>query len=95
MYVNQSHTVAKCWKLGYERGVMTNIGKGIRLIIVHAGGFVNNGLLIFKSHSKSGGHRDMNSDKFEKLIKEQLLPNIPNNSVIVMDKATYPSKQKR
>ncbi|KAJ2954281.1 hypothetical protein O0L34_g2532 [Tuta absoluta] len=92
-YVNQSHNVRKCWQSENERGATNSIGKGPRLIIVHAGGrdgFVNNGLLIFKSHSKTGDyHGDMNTVNFHKWITERLLPNIPPNSVVVMDNAAY------
>lgn len=96
-YVNQSHNVRKCWQSKEERGATNAIGKGARLIIVHAGsrdGFVNNGLLIFTSHSKSGDyHGDMNAVNFQKWATEKLLPNIPQNSVVVMDNAAYHSTQ--
>ncbi|GBP12644.1 hypothetical protein EVAR_10296_1 [Eumeta japonica] len=35
-YVNECHRVSKCWQSKEERGAMKNIGKGPRLIIVHA-----------------------------------------------------------
>lgn len=35
----------------------------------------------------------MNSPLFETWFQEQLLPNLPDNSVIVMDNASYHSKQ--
>ncbi|XP_050516593.1 uncharacterized protein LOC126891459 [Diabrotica virgifera virgifera] len=37
-------------------------------------------------------HEDMTAHLFEKLFKEQLLPNIPPNSVIVMGNASYHSR---
>ncbi|CAG9138604.1 unnamed protein product [Plutella xylostella] len=96
-YVNQNHATQKCWQSNTERGAMKNIGKGPRIIIVHAGsrnGFVHNALLMFKSHSKTGDyHGDMNATNFRKWIDEKLTPNIPPNSVIVMDNAAYHSTQ--
>ncbi|CAG9122699.1 unnamed protein product [Plutella xylostella] len=49
---------------------------------------------MFKSHSKTGDyHGDMNATNFRKWIDEKLTPNIPPNSVIVMDNAAYHSTQ--
>ncbi|CAG9135531.1 unnamed protein product [Plutella xylostella] len=49
---------------------------------------------MFKSHSKTGDyHGDMNATNFRKWIDEKLIPNIPPNSVIVMDNAAYHSTQ--
>lgn len=96
-YVNKNHVTQKCWQSDTEHGAMQNIGKGPRIVIVHAGsrnGFVPNALLMFKSHSKTGDyHGDMNATNFRKWIDEKLLPNIPPNSVIVMDNAAYHSTQ--
>lgn len=68
-----------------------------RLIIVHAGsenGFIENAGLIFKAGLTTGDyHGQMNKDNFTKWLKEKLLPNIPENSVIVMDNAPYHSVQ--
>lgn len=94
-YVNASHNVAKCWQSKDEHGVLSHIGKGDRLIIVHCGGqsgFVDGALLIFKSKCKTGDYHDsMNFVNFSKWINEKLMPNIPPNSVIVMDNAAYHS----
>lgn len=77
--------------------MLSHIGKGPRLIIVHAGrqgGFIDGALLIFKSKSKTGDyHSDMNFVNFSKWTREKLLPNLPPNSVIVMDNASYHSVQ--
>lgn len=68
---------------------------GQRVIIVHAGdlnGFIPNGLLIFKSKCKSGDyHDDMNHTNF--MLEKQLIPNLPPNSIVVMDNASYHSVQ--
>lgn len=77
--------------------MLSHIGKGPRLIIVHAGGqggFIDGALLIFNSKSKTGDyHTDMNFVNFSKWTREKLLPNLPPNSVIVMDNASYHSVQ--
>ena len=47
-YVQQSHSVQSCWQSEEEPGVLTKIGKGQRLILVHGGGqegFVEDALL--------------------------------------------------
>uniref|UniRef100_A0A6P7H373 Uncharacterized protein LOC114346429 n=1 Tax=Diabrotica virgifera virgifera TaxID=50390 RepID=A0A6P7H373_DIAVI len=92
-YIHSSHTPPYYW--GHQSGKTSKkpISKGKRLIIVHAGeetGFVPNALLIFKSGSKSGDyHDDMNHLNFMKYVRSQLLPNLPKNSVLVVDNASY------
>ncbi|XP_028173855.1 uncharacterized protein LOC114362596 [Ostrinia furnacalis] len=94
-YVNASHNVSKCWQSKDEHGVLSHIGKGERLIIIHCGGytgFVDGALVIFKSKCKTGDYHDtMNFVNFSKWLNEKLMPNIPPNSVIVMDNAAYHS----
>lgn len=89
--------VPACWQSNEERGLLSHIGKGPRLIIVHAGGqgeFIDRALIIFKSKSKTGDYRsDMNFANFSKWTREKLLANLPPNSVIVMDNASYHSVQ--
>lgn len=76
----------------------TPCSRGKRIIILHAGsekGFVPNGLLLSAkniSQSCADYHEDMTAQLFEKWIVEQLLPNIPSHSVIVMDNASYHSR---
>lgn len=75
-------------------GVKQPTGKGSRLIILHAGtknGFVDNTELIFQAKNGGDYHNQMNSAVFEQWSRKQLLPNIPPNSVIVMDSAAYHS----
>lgn len=76
----------------------TPCSRGKRIIILHAGnenGFVKNALLLSaKNIAKSSAdyHEDMTAQLFEKWFLEQLLPNIPSNSVIVLDNASYHSR---
>lgn len=96
-YLHAGHVVGNQWSDDTSKGFYKNISKGQRLIIVHGGGckgFVNNALLIFKSGCKSGDyHDDMNFLNFSKWFREQYLPNLPPNSVIVVDNASYHNVQ--
>ena len=64
----------------------------------HAGsaeGWVEGADLVFKSKTKSADYHDeTNSEHFIEWFTKQLLPNIPDNAVIVIDNATYHNKQK-
>ena len=68
-------------------------GTGERLIIMHAmtkNGWIPNAKLVFKSTRKTGDyHGQMNHDLFSKWFSEPLLPNIPKNSLIVMDNRRF------
>ena len=92
-YLHSSHTVPKAWDDGTQKGLKSPVSKGQRLIIVHAGGaagFVENALLIFKSGLKTGDyHDDMNHKNYFKWLNEKLIPNLPPNSVLVIDNASY------
>lgn len=57
-------------------------------------GFLEQCLLIFKSGSKSGDyHDDMNAENYGKWVMEKLIPNLPDNSVVVIDNAPYHNMQ--
>lgn len=77
----------------------TPCSRGKRIIILHAGnenGFVPNALLLSAKNVKDSSadyHQDMNAELFEKWLTEQLVPNIPPNSVIVLDNASYHSRK--
>ncbi|XP_028036142.1 uncharacterized protein LOC114247384 [Bombyx mandarina] len=92
-YIHASYAVQKCWQKGDEDGVLTRYSPGTRWIIVNAGGemgFISNAQSIFKSQSKSGDyHDDMNRTNFMKWLSEKLIPNLPPNSLVVMDNAPY------
>ena len=38
-------------------------------------------------------HQDMNSDVFESWLEKQLLPNLPQKCVLIIDNASYNSRQ--
>lgn len=68
-------------------------GKGERFIILNAvtkDGWVKNAQLVFQAHRRTGDyHGAMDEDNFSKWFITQLLPNIPDNAVIIMDNAPY------
>ena len=68
-------------------------GKGERLIIVNAitkDGWVNKAKLVFEAQKKTGDyHGQMSWENFSRWFSDQLLPNIPNKSIIIMDNASY------
>ena len=80
-----------------EGGFKHSMGKGPRLIIVHAGGvagWVSKSDLIFRAKSKSGDyHSEMNAEHFLEWFQHQLCPHIPMGSLIVMDNASYHNTQ--
>ena len=108
-WVNAGHTRSKAWQDtrvlsshqafldGLSTGVKQPTGKGSRLIIVDAGtkdGFIPGASLVFQAKKDDGDyHGEMNAASYEKWFREQLLPNIPPNSVIVLDNASYHSAQ--
>ena len=93
-YVNKNHSNDFIWYLEEDGPyVQKPTGKGERLIIINAitkDGWVPNAKLVFKSTRKTGDyHGQMNHELFTKWFKEMLLPNIPKESLIVMDNASY------
>lgn len=68
-------------------------GKGDRLIILNAvtkNGWVDGTKLVFQAKNNSGDyHGSMDEVNFTRWFTEQLLPNIPDKSVIIMDNAPY------
>ncbi|KAB0804373.1 hypothetical protein PPYR_01343 [Photinus pyralis] len=64
------------------------------LIITHIGSvkrFVDRGSLVFQSKRTGDYHEDMNADVLEEYF-DQMLSLLPENSVIVMDNASYHSR---
>ena len=93
-YVNKNHSNDYIWYSGEDGPwVQKPTGKGDRLIIINAisnDGWVPGAKLVFKSTRKTGDyHGQMNWELFKKWFAEMLLPNIPKNSIIIMDNASY------
>lgn len=97
-WINQNDCVSKCWTIDDGSvGPKLKTGKGGRFIILHAGGhdgFIPGALLFFRSKNGSKGdyHDSMNYVRFRDWFQTQLLPNIPEHSLIIMDNAPYHSK---
>ena len=93
-FINKNHSNQFTWYFD-EDGPEVNkpSGKGERLIVVSAitlDGWVNNAKLVFEAKRKTGDyHGQMDWGNFSKWFTEQLLPNIPENSIIIMDNASY------
>lgn len=96
-WIHAHYTVSKCWQSSTDKGVRKNDSPGQRWVMVHAGsedGFVEGAGLLFKAKSKKGDYHDeMDGNNFTKYLKEKLLPNMPENSILVMDNASYHSMQ--
>lgn len=96
-----THDVSKKgWqKDGITCALNVPASRGKRIIILHAGsekGWVNGALMLSAknvANCSADYHQDMNAKLFETWFKDQLLPNIPEGSVIVMDNASYHSRQ--
>ena len=93
-YVNKNHSNDFVWYFDDDGPwIQKPTGKGERLIIINAitkDGWVPGAKLTFKSTRKTGDyHGQMNQGLFKKWFEEKLLPNIPKESLIIMDNASY------
>ncbi len=93
-YVNKNHSNDFTWYSGEDGPwVQKPTGKGERLIILNAissKGWVSDAKLVFQANRKTGDyHGQMNAALFQKWFREKLIPNIPNNALIIMDNAPY------
>jgi transposase len=93
-YINKNHSRDDAWFFGEDDAILGKpTGKGERLIIVNAiseDGWVPNAEMVFKASKKTGDyHSSMNWTVFTTWFSEQLLPNIPKNSIIHLDNASY------
>jgi hypothetical protein len=74
---------------------MDTVSGSNRLIVVHIGskdGFLPGAQLAYKANSMSEDyHRQMNYDNFSRWITHQVIPNLPPNSVVVVDNVSYHS----
>jgi len=93
-FINKNHSNQFTWYFD-EDGPEVNkpSGKGERLIVINAithDGWVNNAKLVFEAKRKTGDyHGQMAWGNFSKWFTKQLLPNIPESSIIIMDNASY------
>lgn len=93
-FINKNHSSRFTW-YSKEDGPWTNkpSGVGPRLIVVHAitrDGWVEGAQLVFESKKRTGDyHGQMNWENFSKWFREQLMPHIPKNSIVILDNAKY------
>lgn len=93
-YINKNHSCRFTWYLN-EDGPLVNkpSGVGPRLILVHAiteDGWIDGAQLVFEAKKRTGDyHGQMNWENFSKWFKTQLLPNIPSESMVILDNARY------
>lgn len=92
-YIHSSHTLPRSWSDETSQGCKVPISKGDMLVIVHAcseQGFIPEALLIYPAKKQTGDyHSNMNAANYQKWVKEKLLPNLPPQSVLVIDNASY------
>ena len=93
-YVNKNHSNDYIWYCEEDGPwVQKPTGKGERLIIINAmtqAGWVPRAKLVFKSTKKTGDyHGQMNHDLFAQWFERQLLPHIPDHSLLILDNASY------
>ena len=93
-FINKNHSNQFTWYFE-EDGPDVNkpAGKDERVIVVNAitiNGWVDGARLVFQAKRKTGDyHGQMDYENFSKWFTEMLLPNIPDNSIIIMDNASY------
>jgi len=93
-YINKNHSSRFTWYLNGD-GPWVNKPSGVcpRLILIHAitkKGWVPNAQLVFEAKKRTGDyHGQMNWDNFSKWFQSRLIPNIPKNSIIILDNAGY------
>ena len=93
-YINVNHSVENTWYFTDEGSwVNKPSGKGRRLILVNAiteEGWIPNAKLVFPAFKSTFDyHGQMDYNNFVKWFEQQLLPNIPPQSLIFMDNAKY------
>lgn len=93
-YINKNHSARFTWYQDKD-GPWVNkpSGVGPRLIIVNAitrDGWVDGAQLVFEAKKRTGDyHGQMDWENFSRWFTTQLMPNIPANSLIILDNAGY------
>lgn len=108
-WVNAGQATSKIWKdktiktpkdaflSGLTTGLKDPTQRGPRFVIVHAGGesgFVENAELVFLAKKGAADfHAEMDGETYEKWFLEQLVPNVPAGTVVVIDNAPYHTRK--
>jgi transposase len=93
-------TAKKGWTDSSNKCVLKDVppNRGSRMIIIHCGskeGWVKDGLKLCGKKIEECNvdyHKNMQADIFETWFEKTLIPNLKENSVIVMDNASYHSR---
>lgn len=94
-WLNKNMVTSKCWSDGTSNCEPdVPAGKGERWILIGAGGketgWINQSFKMWKGHIQSEDyHTEMNAAVFEDWMKRHLLPYVPGNACIVIDRAPY------
>lgn len=92
-----SQSARVCWQNSSNGNVKKITTPGECWILAHAGGengFIPGVDLLYKCKSKTGDFdKEMTTKIFVKWLKENLIPNLPPNSIVVIDDAPYHSTQ--
>jgi len=93
-WINKNLVPSKCWTDGTtECEIDVPSGKGERWILIGAGGqmgWIHQSCVMWRGNrQKEDYHTEMNAEVFEHWLKNKLLPIIPPNSCIVLDRAPY------
>ena len=94
-WVNQNHSRKYIWQDSMSSGgLKMPLGKGLRLIVCHAGssnyGFIEGAKLVFKTGNNGDYHHQMNNEVFKEWFLD-LLRGLEESCVLVMDNASYHS----
>ena len=93
-WMNQNMVPTKCWTDGTaDCEAEVPPGKGPRWIVIGAGsrnGWVPSTFVMWKGNILSEDyHSEMNGEVFENWFCTRLLPNVPGNACVVIDRAPY------
>lgn len=93
--VDKNMCLKKCWKNNLADNVLLD-SSTYRLLMVYAsaGIFCNGKKLIYKVGTTRSNDCNVNCAEFEKCYTDTLIPNIPPNSVIIIDSVPYQNSQK-
>ncbi|CAG4960748.1 unnamed protein product [Colias eurytheme] len=84
----EKETVLKRCQMDHLRGLKTHFERAKDF------SRVLNALLLFKAGTKSGDfHENMNNNNYTKWLRNQLIPNLPPNAVLLIDNTSYHNKQ--
>jgi hypothetical protein len=108
-WVNKETTVEKVWndkslqtpRQAFLAGLSTRLkpptDRGPRFALVYTGdenGFLPNAQLVFLcKNNTADAHGEMGGEIYEQYFKDQVLPNLPPSSVIVLGNASHHSRK--